>query len=96
MKLIEGALRAKPDESELWLFRGRYRVEAGDCRGASRDFERAIALAGDNPGAHSALGLARLCAGDRAGARAEFERSLQIDPAQPVVRDYLERARSPR
>ena len=28
----------------MWLFRGRYRVETGDCRAAVADFDRAIAL----------------------------------------------------
>jgi Tfp pilus assembly protein PilF len=95
LKLIDGALAAKPRDSELWLFRGRYRVEGGDCRGASQDFERAIALAPENPTTHSSLGLARLCLGDRTGARAEFDRSLKLDPAQPTVREYLQRTLSP-
>ncbi len=93
LNLVTKASEAKPNEPELWLFRGRYRVEAADCEGASADFERALRLAPENPAAHSAQGLARLCLGDRAGARREFQRSLEIDPVQPKVREYLSKLR---
>jgi Flp pilus assembly protein TadD len=87
--LIDGALKVHPDDPELWLFRGRYRVEASDCAGAARDFARATSLAPRNPAAFASLGLARMCGGDRDGARLAFERSLKLDPAQPNVREYL-------
>jgi len=89
LALMDRAVETKPAEPDLWLFRGRYRVEGGDCPGATNDVDRAIALAPANASAYSARGVARLCAGDRAGARAAFERSLRIDPDQPNVRHYL-------
>jgi Flp pilus assembly protein TadD len=89
LALMDRAVETKPAEPDLWLFRGRYRVEGGDCSGATNDVDRAIALAPANASAYSARGVARLCAGDRAGARAAFERSLRIDPEQPNVRHYL-------
>jgi Flp pilus assembly protein TadD len=89
LKLMDAAVVANPRDPELWLFRGRYRVENGDCRGAAGDFDRAIGLAPASAAAHAARGLARLCLGDRAGARAAFEHSLQLDPAQPKIREYL-------
>lgn len=89
LALIEGGLKAHPDDAELWLFRGRYRIEAGDCKGAGGDFVRATTLAPANPAAHASLGLARMCVGDRSGARLAFEQSLRLDPAQPKVRDFL-------
>src|SRR5258706_14435444 len=89
LSLMSAAVDACPRDSELWLFRGRYRVESGDCRGAASDFDRAVALAPSNAAAHAARGLARLGLGDRAGARAAFERSLQVDPAQPKIREYM-------
>ena len=93
LNLVTTASAAKPNEPELWLFRGRYRVETGDCAGASADFERALRLGPQSPAAHSSLGLARLCLGDRNGARHEFERSLELDPGQPKVREYLSKVR---
>jgi Flp pilus assembly protein TadD len=89
LSLMSAAVDASPRDPELVLFRGRYRIDSGDCRGAAADFDRAVALAPTNAGAHAARGLARLCLGDRVGARAAFEQSLQIDPAQPRIREYL-------
>jgi Flp pilus assembly protein TadD len=89
IRLLNQAAAAKPDEPEIWLFRGRYRVEQGDCAGAVGDFRQATSLAPTNAGAFASLGLAEVCAGDRASARASFERSLQLDPNQPNVREYL-------
>jgi Flp pilus assembly protein TadD len=88
-KLMAAAAAARPDEPEVWLFSGRYRIETGNCQGALEDFHRAVGLAPRNPAAHASEGLARLCLGDRAGARACFRRSLELDPDQPKVRDYL-------
>jgi tetratricopeptide (TPR) repeat protein len=89
LKLMARAALARPDEPEVWLFQGRYRVEKGDCRGALGDFQKAVRLSPENPAAHASQGLARLCMGDRVGARESFERSLQLDPAQPKLLEYL-------
>jgi tetratricopeptide (TPR) repeat protein len=91
LTLIDAALAAKPTDAELWLFRGRYRVDAADCAGAAQDFTRAVSLEPNNPAAHASLGLARLCQNDRASARQAFERSLKLDPNQPKIREYLKR-----
>jgi Flp pilus assembly protein TadD len=89
LRLMDAAVDADGRDPELWLFRGRYRIDAGDCRGAIQDFDRAIALAPDNAGAFGASGVARLCTGDRAGARRAFERALALDPKQSKIREYL-------
>jgi Tfp pilus assembly protein PilF len=91
LKLLEGALRVRPEEPEVWLFSGRYRVEKGDCAGGVSDIEKAVRLAPREASAHASLGIARLCAGDAAGASAAFRRSLEIDPSQPAVRQYLQK-----
>lgn len=91
LDLLAAAVKARPDEPEVWLFRGRYRIEAGDCAGALSDFQKAAGLAPRNPAAHTSQGLARLCLGDHAGARKDFLRSLALDPSQPKVREYLQR-----
>ena len=89
LKLLDAAVKARPDAADLWLFRGRYRAETNDCAGAAQDFARAVTLEPDDPAAHASLGVARLCSGDRAGARQALERSLALDPAQPKIRQYL-------
>jgi tetratricopeptide (TPR) repeat protein len=87
--LLNQAAAAKPNEPEVWLFRGRYRVERGECAGAVDDFRQATRLAPDNAAAYASLGLAQSCAGDASGSRTSFQKSLQLDPNQPKVRDYL-------
>jgi tetratricopeptide (TPR) repeat protein len=89
--LLEAALRARAEDSEVWLFLGRYRVERGECRAAVSDFEKATRLAPRNASAFASLGLARLCAGDAAAARRDLLRSLELDPGQPAVRQYLKK-----
>ena len=89
LKLVDGALQVTANDSEMWLFRGRYRVDAGDCKGAAADFEQAERLQPDHAPAYASEGLARMCAGDRAGARKAFTRSLALDPNQPKIREFL-------
>jgi tetratricopeptide (TPR) repeat protein len=89
LRLMDAAVAVNVRDPELWLFRGRYRTERGDCRGAAADFDRATSLSPSNAAAYSASALARLCLGDRAGARRAFEHALQLDPEQPKVREYL-------
>ncbi|HEU4402160.1 MAG TPA: alkaline phosphatase family protein, partial [Candidatus Polarisedimenticolia bacterium] len=90
LALLGQAVEARPTEPDLWLFRGRYRVDRGDCAGGLDDFRRAARLEARNPLIPASAGLARLCLGDRAGAAREFRRSLDLDPNQPEVRRYLE------
>jgi type I phosphodiesterase/nucleotide pyrophosphatase/tetratricopeptide repeat protein len=90
LEILAAAVALRPQESELWLFRGRYRVETGDCRGALEDFRRAERIDPANALVPASSGLARLCLGDTEGARREFRRSLEIDPDQPELRRSLE------
>jgi Flp pilus assembly protein TadD len=88
--LLNQAAAAKPDDPEVWLFKGRYRVERGDCAGAVDDFRRAARLTPENAAVYASQGLAEMCAGDATAARASFQRSLRLDPNQPKVREYLQ------
>lgn len=87
--LLERAVETVPQERELRLFRGRYRVEAGDCRGALADFEAAVGLGAPEPSAHASAALAHLCLGDRVAAAREAHRSLELEPDQPRLRALL-------
>jgi Flp pilus assembly protein TadD len=91
VRLLNQAAATKPDDPEVLLFRGRYRVEVGDCAGAVADMRRATELAPGNPAAFAALGLAQTCAGDQAAAQKSFRRSLELDPNQPQLRQYLQK-----
>jgi tetratricopeptide (TPR) repeat protein len=94
LKLLTDAAIAKPDEPEIWLFRGRYRLEQSDCTSALSDFQRATRLAPTNPAAFASQGVAELCANDLPAARKSFERSLALDGNQPKVRAYLRSAQA--
>ena len=89
LKLLTDAAIAKPDEPEVWLFRGRYRMDQRDCANALSDFQRATRLAPANAAAFASQGIAELCADDLPAARKSFERSLALDGNQPKVREYL-------
>jgi len=89
ISLLNQAAAAKPNDPEVWLFRGRYRVERGECAGAVDDFRRAARLTPTNSAVYASMGLAELCAGNSAAARTSFQKSLQLDPNQPKVREYL-------
>ncbi len=89
VRLLAAAVAARPDEVELRIFRGRYRIEAGDCAGAEEDFAAAAGRSPENAVIQASLGLARLCRGDRSGARRAFERSLALDGDQPEVEKAL-------
>lgn len=87
--LLDGAVRVRPEVKDFWLFRGRYRVEAGECAEAVADFARAAALDPGDPTVFASSALAHLCRGDRAAATADFRRSLALDPNQPKLRAML-------
>jgi tetratricopeptide (TPR) repeat protein len=89
--LLDRAVEARPEEKEYWLFRGRYRVESHDCRGALSDFERAAELAPEDPAVFASEALAHLCLDDREGAISAFRRSLELNPDQPQLRALLAR-----
>lgn len=91
VRLLDRALQARADEPELWLFRGRYRMELGDCDGALADFEQSAALTPEKPESYASMAMATACLGDREGAVRWLERALEIEPNQPQIRQHLER-----
>jgi Tfp pilus assembly protein PilF/arylsulfatase A-like enzyme len=89
LRLLDRALAARTNEPKLWLARGQARFERKECRQALTDFEKAASLAPAEPLAFNGAGLASLCLEDPAGAARAFRRSLEIDPAQPEIREVL-------
>ncbi len=95
LALLDQALAARPEEGELWLYRGRYRVQNGDCRDAVGDFARAEALAPGNSDVFAAAALADLCVGDRTSAIAALRRALALAPGDARLRALLAELESP-
>lgn len=93
LKLLEQAVAAKPDDVEIRVFRGRYRIEQQDCAGALADFEAAIRLNPDDPIPHASAGIAQVCLGHPDEAKRHFARSLAIDPNQPRLQAFLRQQR---
>jgi len=91
LALVDRAVSARPQIAELRLFRGRYRIESGSCRGALDDFLAAEAIAPGDAAAAASEGLARLCLEEPEAAVEALRRSLAIDPDQPRVRAMLAR-----
>jgi Flp pilus assembly protein TadD len=89
LALLEGAVARRADDTELRMFRGRYRVEQHDCAGALDDFTVAQRLRPNDPVAFASAGLAQICLGNQAEAQASFRRSLELDPNQPMLRKFL-------
>ncbi|HEX8252767.1 MAG TPA: tetratricopeptide repeat protein, partial [Thermoanaerobaculia bacterium] len=89
LRLLEQAVAAKPDDVELRLFRGRYRIEGQDCAGALDDFRAAMQLAPGNAVPYASAGIAEICLGRDEDARRSFARSLSIEPNQPRLQAFL-------
>ena len=87
--LLDAAVTGAPANVPLRLFRGRTRIEQGDCRGAAADFAGAVRLDEGRAGSWAALATSRLCLGDRAGARQAFERAVALAPERPELQRAL-------
>ena len=89
LALLDRALAVRPGEADLWLFRGRYRLQSGDCGKALRDLARAGELAPTHSDIFATTALAQLCAGDRAAALAALRHALELAPDEPRLRALL-------
>ncbi len=87
--LLDRAIAAKADEGELWLYRGRYRVQSGDCGSAVTDLTRAAELSPENSDVFATAALAHLCVGERAAAVADLRHALELAPDEPRLRALL-------
>ncbi|MEO7796029.1 MAG: alkaline phosphatase family protein [Thermoanaerobaculia bacterium] len=96
LALLDRALALRPNEADLWLFRGRFRVEAGDCRNAVADLARAGELAPASSDVFAATALAQLCVGDRSAAATALRRALELAPDEPRLRALLAELESTR
>ena len=93
--VLEAAVAGAPANVALRLFRGRTRIEQGDCRGAAADFTEAVRRDAGRAGSWAALATAQLCLGERAAARRAFERAVALAPEREELRRALAAVDSP-
>lgn len=93
LSLLTKALTVRSEDFDLRLLRGRCLLERQECPAALADFKAAARIQPASALAQSSLGVSYLCLGDRAEAAAAFRKSLELDPEQPQVRDYLRSAK---
>jgi Flp pilus assembly protein TadD len=65
--------------------------DAGDLDGARREWEAALSIKPDDPGAHAQLGTALALRGDLAGAESHYRAALQGNPRLVEARFNLGR-----
>ncbi len=91
-QVIQSAIRAHPEDPELWTGFGNALVDHSDMLtpAARVAFDRAIALAADTPGPRFFLGLALIRSGDRAGAVEQWRTILATAPPEASWRPMVE------
>jgi Flp pilus assembly protein TadD len=84
LALTDAAVAAMPNDAELRLFRGRYRMDRHDCAGALEDFRIAQNARPNDALVWASAGLAQMCLGDQAAARQSLARAHELDPRMPL------------
>lgn len=84
--MLEGVLRAQPDDPQSHLLMGRIMLAQGRTPQALSHFERALELAGDDDRrVQAALGAGLAVAGEREQAVVSLERALDEDALEPQL-----------
>ncbi|HSP33631.1 MAG TPA: alkaline phosphatase family protein [Thermoanaerobaculia bacterium] len=86
LRLLEKAVTVAGFDAELRMFRGRYRMDRRDCRGALDDFTMAEQQQPGNALAFASAGLAQMCLGESAAAEASLAHARQLDPSLQLPR----------
>ena len=81
--------RLAPRRAEPYLLLGRAYSQLGVTEQAREMFERAVALDGQQAGAHAALGVLLDGIGDAAGAEREHRRAIALAPENPAYENNL-------
>ena len=89
LALLDRTIALRPTEAELRLYRGRFRIQSGDCPDAVTDLSRAKQLAPENSDVFATAALAQLCAGNRPAALSDLHRALELAPDEPRLRALL-------
>ena len=96
LALLTRMISVSPSEADYLYARGEvYRLRAGDqdLDAALADFRAAVAVGGEPPETHRALGMIQRRRDQLSEARASFQRYLEVAPQapdSPMIRSYVE------
>ncbi|MFN4165190.1 MAG: tetratricopeptide repeat protein [Ferrovibrio sp.] len=98
--LLDGVMPGLAEDATLLLEKAQCRIDRQDVGGAIPLLQRAVALAPENPDAHTLLGIALRRNGDRAAALDAFSRAVALNPQDAnalngLGNDCLEKERFP-
>jgi len=88
---LDRAANLNPLSSRPELVAGVIALQLGRSRAAEQRFSRALERDGGDWFAFFGRGLALSARGDRARARIQYARARSLDPAEPLVREALDR-----
>jgi len=94
IRLLEPAHAQAPQNPEVLLALGDAHFQSRSYQRAAELFETAASIRRPTPNLLNALGLARAQLGNTAGAIEALTRSLDLDPAQPGIKERLDHLRS--
>lgn len=83
LREMDSLLASRPSDAWYWELRGQIRFESGDPPGAVQDYQRAVALAPEEPLIRVAYGQALLTDGQLQAGRDELIASLRQDELNP-------------
>jgi Flp pilus assembly protein TadD len=86
-EILRSAIAKYPHSEPLAVELARILYEAKDCRGAEAVLRGVVKTGGRD--SLNLFGIVELCLGQRDAARAAFRHSLELDPAQPSIREAL-------
>ncbi|MFN4274854.1 MAG: tetratricopeptide repeat protein [Ferrovibrio sp.] len=98
--LLDAVMPGLAEDAALLLEKAQCRIDRQDVPGAIPLLQRAVALAPENPDAHTLLGIALRRTGDRASARDAFNKAVSLNPQDAnalngLGNDCLEKERFP-
>ena len=92
LKLLENTLRLRPEEAEVWLFSGRYRVREGRlCRESVSDIEKATRMITRSGGLQRARPGPVVCRESRCSPERAAPFARTGYRSRPAVRDYVKK-----
>jgi Flp pilus assembly protein TadD len=94
VRLLEPARAQAPDNVEVLLALGDAHFQSSNFKRAADLFEVAASIRRPDPGVLNALGVSHARLGNRQSAIGYLRRSIELDPTQQKIQDFLTRLES--